>query len=336
MKNNILFFIFLSFFLVGCGTKREYFSPKKEEIIEKVSYNKNLHKKIAYVTANGATLKDGSVITKDGFLDSIKLDKNEKFLTLNENKIISSNLDGTLKIRNLDGNLVFEHKFPVQILSANLNGDYLALVSVNNTIYLMSLSSKVIYLEEKSNMALAYDSRMSKPIFPGRDIVLYPMLDGRVVIAHLPSKSLIQDAFLSNEPFFNNVIYLDVVGDSMYAATNTTFALISPTINKKLKESVRDIFRYENKIYLFRKDGIAKVFDLNLNKLNEKKFKFAIFSGIVAKGDNLYIFEKTGYLIKTDLNLENEQIFKLDGDLDELSFVGKNAFYHDDKYLEIR
>ncbi|NLK67011.1 MAG: hypothetical protein GX282_06005 [Campylobacteraceae bacterium] len=336
MRFNFLVVVFLSFFLVGCTTKREYFSPEKEEISGDFRYTQKLDESIVFVTAKGATLEDGSVITKDGALSKIKLDKNEKFLTIAENKVLSSNIDGTFKIRDLDGNIVFEHKFPVQVISANLRGDDLALVSVDNTRYLMKMSSKTMILEEKNDIALAYDSRVAKPLFAGSGVIAYPMLDGRVAIIHAPTGGLVQEIFVSSEPFFNSVIYLDIVGDNLYAATGTVLLLNTATGNKRALENIRDIFKYQNKIYIFNEDGNVKIYDMNLNKLREKKFRFAIFSAAMPKDGSIYIFEKTGYLIKTDLNLENEQIFELDDEIDELSFINEFAFYYDDEYAELK
>ena len=233
MKFNILVTLFLSFFLVGCATKREYFSPTDEQVLGKHNYDKSLNNEnIAYITAEGATLKDGSVITKSGYLSKIKLDKKEKFLTIADNKVISSNIDGTLKIRDLDGNLLFEHKFLVQALSANLRGDDLALVTANNALHLIKVSTKTVVLTERGEPTLAYDSRLAKPLFAGSGIVLYPMLDGRVAIAHLPSGSMVQDLYISNEPFFNSVIFLEIAGDNMYAATATALLMNSSVGNK--------------------------------------------------------------------------------------------------------
>ena len=68
-------------------------------------------------------------------------------------------------------------------------------------------------------------------------------------------------------------------------------------------------------------------------RMRSKKFTFALFAGAGIAGNSLNIVEKTGYLIKTDLNLENEQIFELNDEIDEKTFVNSSAFYHDDKFL---
>ena len=49
----------------------------------------------------------------------------------------------------------------------------------------------------------------------------------------------------------------------------------------------------------------------------------------------LYIFEKTGYLIKMNLILDNAQVFKLSEAIDKISFMGNGKFYYGDKILDL-
>lgn len=333
-KINLIFTVLIAVFLVGCSTKREYFEPKKEEIIEKVSFNNSLESQILDVTKSGITLKNGKIITKDEKTFNLDLEKKEKFLNYDDGKIITSKVDGKLKIINTNGNIVFEESFPVQPVSASLKDQILAVICADNSMWLVDINSKNIILSDKFDTIFTIDSRVASPLFAGGGVVMFPMLDGRLIIT--VNGTIAQDVFVSTEPFFNNIIYLDVFGDKMFAATNSTLVLISPQANKRLLENIRDIFRYENKIYLFRKDGLVQIYDLNLNKIKENKFKFAIFSGVMPYKDSIYIFEKTGYIIKTDLNLENAQIYKLNDELNELSFATIENFYYKDRFLELR
>lgn len=333
-KINLLSIVLLSIFLVGCSTKREYFSPQKEEISGKASFDNKTGSEILYVTKSGITLKNGKVITKDEKSFNLNLEKKEKFLNYSDEKIITSTIDGNLKILDKNSNLIFDEKFPSQPVSASLIGTKLAVVCADNSIWMIDINSKNVILSDKFDTTFTLDSRIASPLFAGNGVVVFPTLDGRVVITVNGMKA--QDIFVSAEPFFNNIIYLDVFGDKMFAATNSTLILISPSGNKRLLQNIRDIFRYEDRIYLFRKDGIAQIYDLNLNEIKESKFKFAIFSGVMPHKDSIYIFEKTGYLIKTDLNLENSQIYKLNDELDKLSFASIENFYHKDRFIKLK
>ncbi|PSM52318.1 putative beta-barrel assembly machinery complex lipoprotein BamB [Campylobacter blaseri] len=333
-KINLIGIVIFSIILAGCS-KREYFSPKKEDIKSKVAYEEKLPQSIEYITLNGITLKDGTVLTNDGFLNGIKLEKNEKFLGRYGDKIVYSNLNGELKIIDTNGNLVFEKKFPFQIVSASISGNDLALVCADNSFYRISLSSKNIILYEKLEDVYAIDSRIAAPLFI-EDIIIYPSLNGRLMIVHKDANRVIQDSFISTEPFFNNIIYLDSINHKIFVATNTNLVLITTSGNKRILEDIKIIFRYQDRIYLFRKDGVIKVFDLDLNEIANNKFKFAIYTNAAISGNSLYIFEKMGYVIKTDLNLQNPEIFKLSDEISKKSFVTKDRFYYDNKSLELK
>ncbi|CZE50984.1 hypothetical protein [Campylobacter geochelonis] len=335
MKKNVLITAVLaSLLLAGCSTKRQYFSPQDEEIKGEVSYEYKLPDNIAQTTINGATLKDGTIVTKNGVFSGFKLEKGEKFLGEFDGKFASSNLNGNFKLRDSAGNILLENDFDEQVVSASINGDDLALVSADNAIYLIKISSNKTVLAQKFPSVFTIDSRTASPLFI-EDIIVYPSLDGRLFIVHRASARIMQDMFVSTEPFFNNIIFLDMVGQTMYAATNTNLVLLSPTGNKRLVEDIKDVLRYKDKFYILKKDGVIKVYDLNLNEVAQNKFKFAIYSGVIAKNDSLYIFEKTGYFIKTDLNLQNPQIFELSDEIDDKSFAGSDAFYYDDRYLKL-
>lgn len=60
--------------------------------------------------------------------------------------------------------------------------------------------------------------------------------------------------------------------------TNTGVLLTTLNGNKRVIDTIKDIFLYADRLYIFSKDGTAKVYDLALNKLNEEKFRFcAVF-----------------------------------------------------------
>ena len=99
-------------------------------------------------------------------------------------------------------------------------------------------------------------------------------------------------------------------------------------------EQIKDIKLHNGRIYALLKNGFIKVYDLKLREINKREFKFAIFSNIIARGDKLYIFEKTGYIIETDLNLGNERILKA-SEITDKSFASSNAFYYDNKMISI-
>lgn len=332
MKKLLIFTACALLILTGCTTKRQYFEPT--EVSKEMSYTDNLPSSIKYTTRNGATLEDGEIITKNGLSKNIKLAKNDSFIGEFEGKFIVSNLDGTLKVID-NTQTIYERKFNNAIISASIEGQMLAALSSNNTIYLIDINSDSVSLQYTIGDTYAQDSRAAAPVFLN-SIIIYPTLDGKIMIIDKAKGAIIRDAVVSSEPFFNNIIFLDIIQDKMFAATATKVMMISPNNTKYYDGQIKDVLSYQNKIFIFLKDGNIEVTDLELNSLAKKEFKFAIFSNIIPSGDNLYIFEKTGYLIKTDLDLKNSEVIELNSEIKDKSFAGKRAFYYDDKILEIR
>ena len=331
-KQALILTILVSVFFAGCSTKRQYFEPFDENIAGKVSFEGSLPSKIVASNYNGATLANGSIISKMGANSNFKLAKNEKFLGEFEGKFISTNEKGALKVSDESGNLLLDTNIDTQALSASINGDDLAVVAANNSVYLIKISSNSIVLNQKLREAYAVDSRVASPIFV-EQLVVYPSLDGLLVVADRHSGRIVRNIVVSNQPFFNNSIDLKLLGDNMYATTPTKILLVSTMGNRSYNGEIRSVLFGNDRIYAFLKDGVVDMLDLNLNKIKSKKFTFALFAGAGIAGNSLNIIEKTRYLIKTDLNLENEQIFELNDEIDEKTFVNSSAFYHDDKFI---
>ncbi|ANE36161.1 putative lipoprotein, putative beta-barrel assembly machinery complex lipoprotein BamB [Campylobacter iguaniorum] len=315
----------------GCSTKRKYFEP--QNIDKEMSYSQNLPSSIKYTARDGATLEDGQIITKTGLKNTVKLEENDRFIGEFDGKFIVSNLDGTLKILDLQ-NTVYERKFPQAIVAASLSGSKLAALSSRNTIYLVDIYRDSVDLEYVVGDTYAQDSRTAAPIFLS-SLIVYPTLDGKIMIVDKTSGNIIRDAVVSSEPFFNNIIYLDVFEDKMFAATATKVMMISPSLTKEYSGQIKDVILYKNRIYVLLKDGFIEAMDLNLNSIAKTEFKFAIFSNIIPKGDYLYIIEKTGYLLKTNLDLTSQEVIELNGEIEDKSFASKNTFYYDDKILKL-
>ena len=287
---------------------------------------------IASVNKNGATLNNGNVVTKEGLNANIKL--NEGFWLLNQNggRIISTNLEGELVITGTDGSVIYSSKFPTAIVAASTEGNLLAAVSTENHIYLIDISQARTLMEYKSSEIYAVDSRVASPLFMDT-LVIFPSLDGKIYIVQKDSARILRDVVVSSEQFFNNVTFLDVVGENMIAATAKKVLVINPQKTLYYDGEIKDVLTNNADIYIFKKDGVVIKTDLKLQKKNEAHFKFAIFSGAAITANNLFIVEKTGYVIKTDLNLSNPKIYEFDTEIKDKNFMGANAFYYDDEFV---
>lgn len=325
---NLIFLSIVALIFSACSTKREYFEPTN------VSGNANeqsINASITHSTRNGATLQNGTLITKTG-IKNIGLKPNEYFLGEYDGQYIAADISGKLRILQ-NNNLVFEKDFDSAIVSASIEGNRLAALSATNKIYLILIDTNEVILEYTSGASYANDARSAAPLFMNT-IIVYPTLDGKVMIVSKDRGEVVRDAVVSSDTFFNNIIFLDVEGDRLYAATNTKVLSISPDKTTTISEQLKDLKLYNGRIYALLKNGFIKIYDLDLKELAKREFKFAIFSNIIARNGKIYIFEKTGYIIETDLNLQNERILKA-GEITNKSFAADNAFYYDNKMISV-
>lgn len=313
----------------ACSTKREYFSPTMINGDAPIS---SLGASIEHASRAGATLSNGSLLTKNG-IENLGLASGESFLGEYGGKYIISDLEGNLKILS-NQEIIYEQKFPQAIVSASLEGDKLALLSAENKIYLIYIDTGSIAIEYANGASFANDSRMAAPIFLS-SIIVYPTLDGKVMIVDKNRAIIMRDAVVSSENFFNNIIFLDVEGDRLYAASASKILMISPSKTAVFNASIKDITLYDGRLYVSLKDGFIKVLDLELKELIKREFQFAIFSNIIAKNDAIYLFEKTGYIIEVDKELQNERIYKATP-IKNKSFATKDAFYYDNKMIDLK
>ena len=330
---TFLSILFAAILLVGCGTKRQYFEP--EDVNLKANFNESLPSSISATTINGAILKNGTAITKEGLISqNIKLSKDATVLNDHEDKLLISTLDGKFSVISKMNETIFQRNFDEAIVSASLENDRLALVSASNVIYLIDISADATLLEFKSSTIYSQDSRVASPYFMS-SLVIFPTLDGKIMIVDKNQGRILRDVVVSSDEFFNNIIFLDVINETMIAATGKRIVAISPEKTLYYNGEIKNIVTNKDRLYIFKKDGEILLSDLNLQKINSINFKFAIFSNAVALNDYLYVIEKKGYLIKTDLELEKYQIFKLNDEIEDKSFMGYKEFYYDDKYLKL-
>lgn len=332
MKKTLIFTLLLSFLFLGCSTKRQYFEPSDENITGDMKFNGSLPSEIVAVSKDGATLKDGEVISKNGLVKNFKVLKSEKFLGEYDGNFVVTDINGTLKVVSGTGAVKFEKALGRQALSANIRGDDLALVMSDDSIMLIKLSSGAVVLDHKVGDAFAIDSRVASPLFINQ-LIAYPALDGLVSIAENVGGRSARDFVVSNQPFFNNIIALENKGDNLYAVTATRLMLVSPAGNKNHNVDIKDVLFSGDRIYLFLKDGRVELLDRGLNLIKSRKFTFAQFSGALLAKGYLYMIERTGYVIRVDENLEGQAIYELNGEFDDKSFIAGSSFYYDDKIL---
>ena len=328
---NLLAVLVTVFLFAGCSSK-SYFEPKV--VAGTASYNGSVVTPIVDQTRSGATLADGRVITKrSGLLQTGRLPKGFRYINDNETSLIAVDIYGDVDILSKsDFSLIHKAKFDSQILSATLKGNYLALVDANNNIILYDISSSSVIYKEQLHDAVAVDTRLANPLFLN-DIVVYPTLDGRLLIMNIYEKRVIRDIAISDNDIFNNVIFLEVSGDVLIAATRSKVISVTTNDIKTYKIGVKDIVYDQDKVYVFTKDGRVVLLTNSLQKINELKLPNAVFSGAFLGKSKIYAVEKTGYLIAIAKDLSSYQVKELSDKIEAPVFGAEDKVYIGDKYI---
>ncbi len=329
MKNIFLLFISL-FLLSACSSKSKY-EPK--EVVSTLKYDADMKSQLSRVSRDGATYKNGMLVTKKSGLLKHKIEKDFRFIYDSGSAILIANEEGRVKVI-LNGETRFDHKFAFALSSGAMKNNLLALVFSNNTLVLYDMKAKKQLYREALEPTFANDSRLANPLFLN-DLVIFPTLDGRLLIMDSVKKIILRDVAISDKELFNNVIFLDEANNVLVAATATKVISIDPKRINTKRIDVKDILYDNNRLYIFTKTGKVLLTDLSLNVKKEIKFPFAIFSAVMGT-DKIYAVEKSGYLIEIDKNLENTKVYALPSEINKPLFVFKNRLFFGQHFLKIK
>lgn len=330
MKKIYLSIIFLSILFVGCGTKREYFEPK--EVAGDIIYNGSLPDDIESVSRYGATLENRQFISEDG-LQEITLDEGYSYYGEFNGKYIALNNSGGLQVLNNDGTKSFEITFDQAVASASVNDNILAVVDSSNKIYLVRMAENEIYFQKKQDKTFALDTRIAAPYFLNT-LAIFPTLDGKLIITDWKQGALVRSVVISSEPFFNNVIYLNVKQNRLIAATASRAISIKSDGTAFLDEKIKDIIATDDNIICLTNDGRIMILDLDLKLQREHKFLFAAFVSAMNDGQ-LYTVERNGHLITTDLNFEDIKVYNLPDEIESPVFMSNDTIYYNGKLTKL-
>ncbi len=329
---KIFFYTFFGLlFFSGCVSKN-YYEPKK--IDGSLSFNSKIASHLSEVSRDGATFEDGMFVTRLSGIEKYKLPKGFRFVSQNSNsEIVAVSNDGDIIIF-ANGVKKFEKKFKTAISAASLHKNLLALVFSNNTMMLYDINAnKEVYTEELA-ATMALDARVANPLFLN-DLVIFPTLDGRLLVMDVNRKQVLRDVAISDKELFNNVIFLEVHNNILIAATATKVVSINPKTINNLRVPVKDILYVNDKVYVFTKNGKILLTDSYLKVLKKIKFPFAIFSALMY-ADKIYAVEKGGYLISLDKNLDSTSVYKMSSDIDKPIFGFGNSLILDNKLLLLK
>ncbi len=316
--------------LSGCGTKRQNFEPTS--LAGEIDYDGSLPSSIVDVVRGGATLENGQIITKKGLLD-VKLPKGYTFLGASNGKYIATSKCSDLIIVDKNSKTIYDKKFDSIVASASLSGDKLAVVLASNEVILIDIKRDKILYKKSGDKVYAQDSKIAAPYFL-TSLLIFPTLDGKLLIIDLKKNKLLRDVVVKSERFFSNIIYLDVLGDRLVAATKKRVVSINPKSMAFLDKEVKDVIILKDKVLVFTKDGKVILTDSDLKVLKSKKFKFASFVGTI-HGEYIYIVERGGFLIATDMSLITTNIYELPDEIESYVFTTDDKLFYKNKYFKL-
>jgi len=316
--------------LSGCGTKRQSFEPTS--LAGSIDYDGSLPSSIVDVVRSGATLENGQIITKDGLLN-VKVPVGYTFLNSWNDRYIASSRCSDLVILDKNSKVTYEKKFDSIVASASLKDDLLAVVLSNNDSILIDIKTDKILYKKSGDKVYAHDSKIAAPYFL-TSLVIFPTLDGKLLIVDSKNYKLLRDVVVKSEKFFSNIIYLDVIGDRLVAATKQRVVSINPKSMAFLDKDVKDVIILKNRVLVFTKDGKVILTDADLKVLKSKKFKFAAFVGAI-HGEFIYVVERGGFLIATDLDLISTNIYELPDAVKSFVFTSNDKLFYKNHYFKL-
>ncbi len=322
---KILSIIAIALLLItGCADKK-YFEPETTHG-DYLKDSKSMPSEIISFNRSGATLENGQIITKDK-ISSYKLQEGYYFVNDSDRGVIAS--DNKSKI--IIGSTSFD--LGGIVVAASLKGSTLAVIFSDNSFALYDINKKKYLLKDYLDESLANDIRITNPIFL-TNIVLFPTLNGRVLVVSLKEQKIVKTILVDANGTFNNIIYLNVINDSLVTATANKIIIVG-TDDLSIKDyDIRDVITYKNNIYIATIDGQLIKLDMNLNEIAKKKYKFARFYAL-AYGTSLYALESQGFLINIDSEFTSDKIFEFSFDENDKAIGINNRFYFGNEYLEV-
>ena len=324
MLKTILTFIAIIAIFAGCSSK-QYFEPE-----DTVGYYNakqySLSEDIKYINKDGATLSDLKIISKNG-ISNTSLPKGYRFLNISDNIILSANQSAQLLINKK------VIQFKSNIVAATLKENLLALVYANNTLAIYDTTTEKFKYKEYQKTSAVNNTKIANPVFLD-DIILFPTLDGNIVITSIKSYKLIKNINIDPNNEVNNIIFLKTIGDTMIAATSNKILSLGDGSFSIKDYNIKDIITNEQDIFIATLEGEVIKLDLSLAKIVSKKFKFSnIFA--LGFGTSLYALESQGYLIKLNENLTKATIYDFGFNEDEKTIIIGDTLYFEDSYIKL-
>lgn len=252
-------------------------------------------------------------------------------------------------------------------ISASLKGNLLAFVTTDNTSHIISLESSTDFanvdlakeesadkdfensgensesyksvFNQKGSAVLAVNQLIAAPLFLD-SVVVFPTLDGRILVVSLQNYETQRNIIVSSEKFFNNIIYLQGDDVRIFAATPKKLISIVSGQQFSYQEDIKDITFANGYLYALTLEGKIAQLDHTLREVNTKKFEYASLEGMSVANNVLYTYEKNGsFIIALDLENFSHKVYQAQDTFgkmmsNKLHFYTKNIFYYNRYYFD--
>jgi hypothetical protein len=329
MKNlSLLLLAFTLIVFTGCSQKK-YYEPEESFSVTIDEYDTGAE--IIDFHSNGATLSNSKFVTKKG-ISSVTLEEDFRFLTQDGDTVLSTNDQGVLAITK--AGRTEKIQFDKNIVAASTDRGLIGFLMIDNSIALYDLKERKTVFKSYFNISILNDIRIASPIFLNT-LVLFPTLDGKVVIVDKLRKSVYKTINLDPKSDVKNITYLKAMGSTLIAATNNKLFSFVNGVVKTISEDIRSVASNTESIFVATLDGRIVKYDHLLNKQGELKFQYANFYAL-AYGDDLYALESQDYLIKVDNDLKNFEVYDFSFDEEDKVFAIDDTIYFEDSYIVLK
>ncbi|WP_143000221.1 MULTISPECIES: hypothetical protein [unclassified Helicobacter] len=192
---------------------------------------------------------------------------------------------------------------------------------------------------QKGSSVVAVNELIAAPLFL-ESIVVFPTLDGRLLVVSTKDFSVQRNIIISSDKFFNNIIYLEGDDTRIFAATPKKLISIISGQEFSYSAQIKDVLFYGGYIYVITLDGKFAQLNHTLREINTEKFPYASLNGMVVANNTFYTFEKFGgFIIGISLDDFSYKVYQAQDAFgkvaqNKLNFYSKNIFYYNKYYFD--
>jgi hypothetical protein len=248
MRSKILLLSSVALLFFGCGEK-QYYTP--QNLSSSSSGITSYSSEITSFTRDGATLMDGSALTKTELL-KLNLKDGYKFVNKIVNTTIIADREGRCRL--LKDGKKEDIQFKKEVLAATVIGNALVYLIQDNNFGIYNLSTDKIIYNNKAEKVSSIDTRVANPLQVD-NLVVIPLLNGKLTILDLRTLKIAKEIFVSTDSSLNNIIFLKRFKDTLIAATSHKIISVNKQGKRELEREISEIDIDSDSIFLFSKDG---------------------------------------------------------------------------------